>query len=94
MTMANSDHHLNDYTISQLAKDAGVSTDVIRNYELKGILSPPAVRPAVTGSMTTVRWNGCASSRPARRPVSRFLILRSSYGPWMPSARTNTGMKP
>jgi len=38
--MVNSDHHLNDYTISQLAKDGGVSTDVIRNYELQGILSP------------------------------------------------------
>jgi len=38
--MANPDHHLNDYTISQLAKDGGVSTDVIRNYELQGILSP------------------------------------------------------
>ena len=38
--MANSDHHLNDYTISQLARDAGVSTDVIRNYELQGILAP------------------------------------------------------
>lgn len=38
--MADSDHHLNDYTISQLARDGGVSTDVIRNYELQGILSP------------------------------------------------------
>lgn len=38
--MANPDHHLNDYTISQLAKDGRVSTDVIRNYELQGILSP------------------------------------------------------
>ena len=38
--MTASEHHLNDYTISQLAKDAGVSTDMIRNYELQGILSP------------------------------------------------------
>jgi len=32
-------HHLNDYTISQLAKDAGVSTDMVRNCEQQGILS-------------------------------------------------------
>ena len=33
-------HHLKNYTISQLARDAGVSTYAIRNYELQGILSP------------------------------------------------------
>ncbi len=38
--MTTSGHHLNDYTISQLARDAGVSTDVIHNYERQGILSP------------------------------------------------------
>ena len=38
--MAMSDHHLNDYTISQLAKDAGISTSMIRLYEQQGILSP------------------------------------------------------
>jgi len=31
---------LNKYTISKLAKDAGVSTDVIRSYEFKGIIAP------------------------------------------------------
>jgi len=31
---------VNNYTISKLAKDAGVSTDVIRYYEVKGIIAP------------------------------------------------------
>ena len=38
--MTTTDHHLNDYTSSQLAKDAGISTSMIRLYELQGILSP------------------------------------------------------
>ena len=41
------DHHLNDYTISQLAKDAGISTSMIRLYEQQGILSP--VRRTTSG---------------------------------------------
>jgi len=38
--MTISEHHLNDYTISQLANDAGISTSMIRLYEQQGILSP------------------------------------------------------
>ncbi len=28
------------YTISKLAKDAGVSTDIVRNYQMRGMLRP------------------------------------------------------
>lgn len=38
--MTTTDHHLNDYTISKLAKDAEISTSMIRLYEQQGILSP------------------------------------------------------
>ena len=38
--MTTTGHHPNDDTISQLAKDAGVSADMIRNYEQQGVLSP------------------------------------------------------
>ena len=41
------EHHLNDYTISQLAKDAGISTSMIRLYGQQGILSP--VRRTTSG---------------------------------------------
>jgi len=29
-----------DYTISKLAKDVGVSTDIVRNYQIRGMLKP------------------------------------------------------
>ena len=80
--MATSDHHLNDYTISQLARDAGVSTDVIRNYELQGIISP------MFGSMTIRRWSGFALSRQAKRPAFRYPIWRNSC------ARSTRHVKP
>jgi len=31
---------MNGYTISRLARDAGVSTHVVRDYEMRGLLSP------------------------------------------------------
>ena len=71
--MSAADPHLNDYTISQLARDAGISADMIRNYEQQGVLSP-------------VRHTPCGYRVYDEQALSRLRIIQAGKAAGIPLA--------